>query len=177
LPFLLCLPIPPFAVPDIFLAVKRLRQLSTAAHAAPSLYPPPAALGLAATAAYIHFYDESATYRFYCVYLFLRLRYPISSLPSSGCVSYRPRHTLRPRFIRHRRRSGSRPQRRIFISMMSLRLTVFTVSTYSSVCGTRYLPCRQAAASAIDRGTRCALALSATGGARARGHSGVYSFL
>ena len=47
------------------------------------------------------------------------------------------------------------------------------VSTYSPVWGARYLPCRQAAASAIDPGTRYALAYSATGGAQARGHSGV----
>ena len=46
------------------------------------------------------------------------------------------------------------------------------VSTYSPVWGARYLPCRQAAASSIDHGTRCALAYSATGGAQARGHSG-----
>ena len=38
----------PLVVSDIFLADERHRQLSTTAHAAPLLYPPQAALGLAA---------------------------------------------------------------------------------------------------------------------------------
>ncbi len=83
----LCLPV---GVPDIFLAVKRRRQLSTPATRSPSS---------------LCHRQRSA-------------RSPIppfvvpgSLLAANCCVAYRPRHTLRPRCICHWQRSGSRPQR------------------------------------------------------------------
>ena len=58
---------------------------------------------------HIYLYDKPPAYGFYSEGFFVRLGCPIFSLPTSGCVNYRPRHTLRPRLFRPRRRSGSRP--------------------------------------------------------------------
>jgi len=67
-------------------AAERRPHLPTAAHAAPLLIPPQAALGLAAGCGARH----------------LRRR-------RSAVLICRPLHTLRPRFFCHRQRSGSRP--------------------------------------------------------------------
>ena len=118
---------PSFAVPGECPRRERLRPSPTAVLAAPSLYPPLAALRLAS----VDFESTTSTipsHRQVCYLLYRssakavilnmvaafqaaecrhRLRCPVNVLGANAFVPHRPRYLLRLRFTRHWRRSGS----------------------------------------------------------------------